>query len=487
MKKLILLVTFVVCFSLLFTGCTAITNIIDPLPEEYVDGIKVSDVYPDKSLEIYDDAIVFDIDEDDDEITLSYGTEDDIDDVVKFYEELFEDDGLTVDYEDEKDELTAEGKGYGFKFEVNAEEAKGNYEERAFATVIEVNVEYFGSKTLKNLQGFWLACGENGTISDSVRYLGLAIEFDENKMDFYASKEVDTTNIEFIFFDDKTINYTEDGDEYTVDIEFDTIDGIDVLSMSNEGQTINFEKSSYDKMMEYSVVGAETLNNMQGFWLACGVNGELSDAVRIEGTAVEFNDTYLNPYSYFESDGQNIEFSFTDENTIIYMDEGMQTILDVNFETIDGIEVMTLSNSDVKIHFEKSSEIDMLVYADMGGEEGGVILLSDPLTDEELSSIIIGTDWVLTYVSDVDGTWYNAEANETISFTFDYTGVDYYEGQELRFTWLISENILTFSFDTGAVVQFLVDLEFDGENVYLYLFDSELGYESAASVYIVAQ
>jgi len=262
MKKITLLLVFLMSAAILLSGCAVITNILDPLPDEYVDGVKYSRDYPDKELEIYDDAIVFEAEEDDDEIVIKYGTEDEIDDVIDFYEDLFDDNGLTVDESDDgKDEYYAAGSGDGYKFEINAEEASGNYEERAFATVVEVVITPYelGEEILAKIQGFWLICGTAGELSDDFRMYGQAIDFDGQSMDFYDNFEPDTSNNVFTFLDDDTINYTEEGDEYTVDISFDTVDGVDVLVMTVDGTSIYLEKTTYDGMMEYKDMGGQVV------------------------------------------------------------------------------------------------------------------------------------------------------------------------------------------------------------------------------------
>ena len=197
---------------------------------------------------------MFESEDDDEGITLSYGTTDDIDDVIDFYEDMFEDNELTVDDSDDGgDEYYAEGKGDGFKFEINAEEARGEYEERAFATVVEVKIEYYtlGEETLEKMQGFWLICGAYGEVSDDYRMWGQALEVDGMKMDFYDSFEIETTNVEFTFVDEATINYFEDGEEYTVDISFETVAGVYVMAMTIEDVSIYLEESSVEDMAVY--------------------------------------------------------------------------------------------------------------------------------------------------------------------------------------------------------------------------------------------
>ncbi|MBN2878444.1 MAG: hypothetical protein JXN65_02330 [Clostridia bacterium] len=150
MKSKKFLIAVMICLLALFTGCSAISSLIDPLPEEYVDGVRVARDYPDDSLPIYDDAIVYAYEEDDGTIELSYGTEDDVDDVADFYEDIFDSGDLKVDEsEDEKDSYYAKGTGDGFVFEINVEEASGKYEERAFAATATVEIEFVETEAAK--------------------------------------------------------------------------------------------------------------------------------------------------------------------------------------------------------------------------------------------------------------------------------------------------------------------------------------------------
>lgn len=143
MKRLFSLVAMFFCLSLLFTGCSVIIDFLNPIPEKYIEGVKVPRAYPDDDFEIYDDAIVFEVDEDDDEITLEYGTEDDVDDVMDYYENLFEDNDLIVEEKEyDRDEFYAAGRGDGFAFEVEIYEPRGETLEKLFAAVVEVTIEF---------------------------------------------------------------------------------------------------------------------------------------------------------------------------------------------------------------------------------------------------------------------------------------------------------------------------------------------------------
>ena len=374
MKKLTLIL--VLCAAMLFSGCAVITNILDPLPDEYVDGVKVPREYPDDDFEIYDDAIVFEADGDDEEISLKFGTEDEIDDVIDFYLDLFEDNEMIIEEQDEgRNDFFAKGMGDGFEFEIEAMEAEGNYEERAFATIGEINIEFYevGEAMLQKMQGFWLGCGANGDISDAVRQEGLAIDFRGTAMDFYALFEVDTLGNVFTFVDDDTIHYTEQGTEYTVDVVFETIGGIDVMTMSSEGQSVNFEKSSHDKMMGYEPVVPDVPDN-PNLTAPVYLDDNLSDA------ELEYWITDVNWYfiAYIYSDG-SYEEAEEFNRTLLYSDYTGEDETTTGTEYITwyvdmGDLVIAFSDGEVywPIDFEYDGTDAYLYFYDLDeGYEGG--------------------------------------------------------------------------------------------------------------------
>ena len=122
-----------IILTLAFSGCEAIKGISNKIPEEYTEGIKYDRDFPDDELEIYDGAVVFDSKKIFDEIVLSFGTEDDFDDVLEFYKEFFEENGIVPAEETEdRDEYYARGVYEGYKFRLQIAEADGEYVEDVF-------------------------------------------------------------------------------------------------------------------------------------------------------------------------------------------------------------------------------------------------------------------------------------------------------------------------------------------------------------------
>ena len=107
----------------------------------YKTGVEYPD-FPDCDVELYDDAIVFEYDGDDEENEITYGITDDVEDVMEFYQELFEDeDYVILDEEaDDDDEYKVEGYIDDIYFEIEAEEADGDAE-KYFDTTVNIKTE----------------------------------------------------------------------------------------------------------------------------------------------------------------------------------------------------------------------------------------------------------------------------------------------------------------------------------------------------------
>ncbi len=137
MKKLIMIVALVMVIAC-FAGC---------VPAQYKEGVDVSKDYPDDNLPIYNEAIVFEYEIDDDDfIELSYGSEDDVNDVADYYNELFdenEDAFIIREIKTDDDSYYAEGIIIDdvVKFEIEVEEPRGKYEEKLFVSETKIVIE----------------------------------------------------------------------------------------------------------------------------------------------------------------------------------------------------------------------------------------------------------------------------------------------------------------------------------------------------------
>ena len=283
MKRKTIIVAFVLCVVFILTSCSLIDSIFDPLPDKYVDGLKVPKDLPDE-IELYDDAIVYDADEDDESVELSYGVSVDLDEIIDFYEDLFDEEEIEViESDDSDDEFYVNGKGEGFIFELEAEIPTSGYKERAFDTIVTIEVTFtltaavnstpepedtpestvestdeIGSETLTKMSGLWILSGIDGDIADTYKADGVAVYISGNSITGYSSFEIDLTETLIAFDDNDTISYKVDEELRIVDIGFEVIGGMEFMTWTKDEKTGYFSKTSYDAFMAYNVPVVDT-------------------------------------------------------------------------------------------------------------------------------------------------------------------------------------------------------------------------------------
>lgn len=134
----------------IFSGCAQIKRLLNIVPEKYTEGINYDRDYPDDDLEVYDNAVVFESDSRFDNIILSCGTADDLDDIIDFYEDFFEDNDIVLkQVQKNKDYYYASGITNEYMFEIEIEEAKGDYIADLFEYVIYISIEEISDEQQK--------------------------------------------------------------------------------------------------------------------------------------------------------------------------------------------------------------------------------------------------------------------------------------------------------------------------------------------------
>ncbi len=137
--KIILSLIMILCIAMLtiLAGC----SLLNPIPKQYTQGIKYDRDYPDDALEVYDNAVVYESKNQFGDIILSCGTEDDIDDIIDFYHDFFEDNEILLAGESEdRDEYRASGVSDDYFFEIEVQEADGEYIEDIFEFIILISI-----------------------------------------------------------------------------------------------------------------------------------------------------------------------------------------------------------------------------------------------------------------------------------------------------------------------------------------------------------
>ena len=131
MRKLLIISLVLGTLVFVLTGCSSV----------YKKGVEYPE-YPEKDLPVYNDATVFFYEKGTAEIEISFGSEDDVDDVMDFYQDFFEDEKIILSEEKEdKDEYSAEGQINDFIFELEIEEPRGDQKDY-YKSVTTINIEF---------------------------------------------------------------------------------------------------------------------------------------------------------------------------------------------------------------------------------------------------------------------------------------------------------------------------------------------------------
>jgi len=186
---------------------------------------------------------------------------------------------------------------------------------------------------LPQMQGFWQVCGatEYPPVNDYALGLGKGIEFWGEQMDFYDAYLVDTLDIDFEFTDSGQMHYIEDGDEYFVNVYFETVAGEEMLVMTSDSGTIYLMRSTYQEFM-----GEERDNRVAGMWYdETGFGGTVQffkdDRISITMIGVPFTGTYS-----FEEDSGTGQITIDEMSGVEMDEESAPFILDDGTLEIDG-------------------------------------------------------------------------------------------------------------------------------------------------------
>jgi Leucine-rich repeat (LRR) protein len=300
MKKLML---FVMSFMLVLS----ITSCVNT----YKRGVDYSD-FPDKDIPIYDDAVVYYFESDDEESELSYGTTDDIDDIVEFYQDEFDDSDYIITKEKEdKDEYEIEGYIGNTHFEIEAEEARRD-EGEYFDYVVTISIEQVddeeieeieasmvndmviisgsdGQIILQNLSGLYSDTNTRVYLDGKKFQEGSDISFDgsalSEKPHNLVIEILDSENNEIIFTEtmnsimyynaseDETLIYIPDtykqAEGLIIDFEYGAVDlsaiyevtSLKYLSLTECGQNTDINGISANTNLEYLVLDGDSFNN----------------------------------------------------------------------------------------------------------------------------------------------------------------------------------------------------------------------------------
>jgi hypothetical protein len=285
------------------------------------------DGFPSKDIPVYEDAIVFSFEADDEEMVIECGTNDDVDDIAGFYSEEFDSDDYTITklVDTEKDEYECEGIfDDELEFEIEVEESYGKLKE-FFDFIITIEIDEAdrdsGAKNSENNQndsapiiGYWL--NTQGAGMDVGEYgggfyfseSGDAILFNEFEADADIGSWEAVDKNSFDITDPKT------GNVYQLILIDDT-----TATMDADGTELLYEKVNAGMFENTDETSESSLDfsSPEGFWYFVKA-GDID--VKDSGSGFELKaDGTVDNYNDFEWDGQ-FEWTLKSDGTIYIYD-----------------------------------------------------------------------------------------------------------------------------------------------------------------------
>jgi len=452
---------FILLLAVLFilSGC---------IPSAYTKGVD-ADNYPDKDLPVYDDAIIFEYEGDDEEVTIKYGTEDDVEDVMEFYQDYFEEEAIVLDEEAEDDgEYSAEGFFEDFLFEISVEEAKGDIEEKVFSAVAEVTIKFLtdeeieerqGTNFEKDIIGFWQVMSIEYTGSEeNVEDYGFAMEFmsggvldlyifytnegmagndwsvtEDGSLQYYDPTMFETIDATVSFEtkgSDKYMYITEDDGSYTLK----KIDKDDFLAAADEFGTGWDTDNGGDVDVDVPDVGGEVLLNQDG----------------ITVTLVDFEENYYSLDMNLLIENANDQQVDVELNSIVVNGYSMQ-----NSYLIGTVDANVKLNTEISLDIEELADcnIDEIATIDL------VLELYDYNTWSTISvsdviHIDTGSNFVQTY--DTSGTNIINESGVVIKYRDFVEDADYYGPYAIFYVENNTDTAIDLSSDNVQINGFMI-------------------------------
>lgn len=490
LKKLLNLFIIVLITLILFIGC-------DKIPEEYTEGVKLHRSYPAEYMPIYDDAVVYYCDNDEQSVTIKYGVDDELDDVADFYKDHFEDKGISL--EDETDKSTkyiAEGICIDFSFKIKITEPTGSYEEQVFKTVVKVDINLVHdslgtadqlkeeSPLNNRILGFWRqeSFQDNQGNKQKTYLYGSAYHFlpDGTVLIYLAYALVETGQWKAV--DEKTLLFTPtDKESVNVTITTEKRNSEDYLLWEDASGVLTFFKDSPDGFSNQSSYTQENE--------AVTPDEQLSKA--------------LDDTTWYFINEQDESSNSINNNMICYSDGTFED--SYNGDTIYGTWYISAGNlfleagEDDKINFEIRIEYrgsaNYLYVID--NEEGEYCLYSNfpqnsvitYTSDEDMTTAISGKKFNELYYMYSDGRTEPSQHQNHFTFNEDKTFIDFYKGEPSSGTWYFTDGYIKNFYDNGDILYYPAKVEYNkvSNNYYLFLGDLEEGYENCYWVFATSK
>lgn len=239
--------------------------------------------------------------------------------------------------------------------------------------------DYSNSEIKDMMQGFWHLTGYKGSLEESIKLEGIAMDIDDD-IEFYSDFEVQGNKVNFDISGGDNIKYKLDNKSYEMDVSFKNKDGYHLMILRGEGQTLKFEKTTYDAYYLYKGLLEA---NIEKYSHSIYLEDELTDD---EITAL-LSDSYWNELYYLYSDGKTSEmdpYALTlYKHSMWGISQFGEDIYYVNWEVKNGELIVTYA-SDESYYFPVDYTYDkdtgyayLYLYNTDEGQEGCAWILWD--------------------------------------------------------------------------------------------------------------
>ena len=443
-------------------------------------------------MPLMDDAVVYYCDEDDDEITVKYGVEDDLDDVADFYKDHFDDNDITLDDETDKStRYAAEGACKDFTFKLRATEPSDEYAKQVFATVVKIEIVFVDEPAEptpapeialdEQLPGFWQQESYNdGTGEVYTAEYGIAYEFiADGVLNIYANFEflgagswslLDAGTVSLIALDGSqaeagAVVEQRDGKEYLI-----WTDSTGVLVFCRESKH-TFMLNAPDPDEELAAALADTT------WYYVHYSDENGDIQsNSTGSVIYYSNGAVE--DTFDDDDNTGTWHVSNDRLYCEYTDGSTPNWVAEVETEGDIRYMRL--------YSDSHPPAYWLYSDQPAGNTGTT--DTPVTytsDADIERYIIDTNWHEYYYIYADGTLEEMTVN-ALYFRSDGTLDDTYDGEYMAATWYVDNGYLyiTYEEDTEAYMYPAYIAHDAAANVkYLYMGDLMEGFEGCNWVF----
>lgn len=232
----------------------------------------------------------------------------------------------------------------------------------------EITTDYSDIEVKNMMQGFWHLTGYKGSVDEAVKLEGTAMDIDGDEITFYSRFQPDSEQIDFSVSGGNVVKYTYNDESYEMDSTFKTKDGYELMILRGDGETLKFEKTTYDAYYlykgisegridkySYSIYLEDELTDEQLFSYIAEIHWKELYYLYTDGTTGEMDPYALILYKYglwgtsqFDADVYYVDWEVANGELIVTYsgDESYYFPIDYVYDKEAGYAYLYLYNTD---------------------------------------------------------------------------------------------------------------------------------------------